>query len=309
MNENFSTTKRKTVDAGESISKAYYKELINGFANLETNTVSIFHIERSLIEKVLHLNEKVTGIRFMYGLRDVMNPNSSVLMLIPCTNNGDYDSATPLFSEKGYYDQSGASMSILETSEYLANFVKHMNNTDPTWNYREITRGTFYGINTINELLLQDDCAQIRFNMGFETRKNEKGIHPVLEAVNTNNENITGFFVENGTGCPPRCGFDIFEIKYQAIELNVMQIVREFRDNTLLTLENGAKYYEMYFFITPFVSSVLRTEGNQEFVNDFYNSRFLPFANLVKHGLHEEALEMLEETLDCLVQEYRTELV
>lgn len=63
--------------------------------------------------------------------------------------------------------------------------------------------GQFYGREILNRLLTQNNCVGIRFYFGLDTNGNHE---LVLVGVDSDENDLTDFVVENGTGCPPRCG-------------------------------------------------------------------------------------------------------
>lgn len=65
--------------------------------------------------------------------------------------------------------------------------------------------GQFYGRDILNQILAQDNCVGIRIYAGLNTSGN---IELVLVGADANEDDLTDFVVENGNGCPPRCGKD-----------------------------------------------------------------------------------------------------
>ncbi|NRB46034.1 MAG: hypothetical protein HRU41_00055 [Saprospiraceae bacterium] len=302
---------RKTVDIGQYISESLAETLRSTYAESFPDTMTSFVIDKSLIEQALGLSSKVAGVRFMYGLRDMLNPNSVSVILVPCTSRSVYSQNTmPLISEQGYYDHLGTQYHLLETAELIANFIQSQNTQDPQLVYKTTTRGNFIGRNSLVDLLKDQACQSISYTLGLE----EKTIQPILQALDSNEEPINNLYMERSQPCPPFCHDDSDCLARTVVELfsgeEELNQFRQFRDEVLLHTPGGSYLYETYYFISPIITNLIRkrVDGKQVF-QMLYTDKILPFKQLINTGETTTAVLFLKETLINLAQEYPMELV
>lgn len=303
---------KKTVDAGSLISASYADQLIAGYELLTDADAPSFIIKRELIDGILAL-PKVVGIRFIYGLKDALNPTSAEIILVPCTTKDEFGTPKPIISRDNYFNNKEESVTIRETAKAIRNYVNYIQMMDKNWSYQEVTRGTFFGINSLDSLLNKEGCTELKVTMGFgkqgeETRPH---VHPVLEAQNVNHENSWLDILEDGSKCPPKCSFELAEtldiLSGKQHSEDVNDLLMTFRNTEMLNSDNGKATYELYYFVTPLVSALLEEKGiNNE---SFYNERFKPAIELITGGDNEGGMSLINEILVELVADFHYELV
>lgn len=310
MNKQYNN--QRAVDVGTFISKALFKTLKNNFKYAFPGTASSFIMNKQLIEKVLQASDQMTGIRFMFGLEDPLNPNSVRLMLVPCASDENNDiNSMALVSNQGYFDHLGQRYSLFQTVEMISNFVHNLVKRDRHLTYKTTTRGSFFGLNSLAELIHHEECQYVLFHFGL----NDRIIHPILEPLNHSLESFAKVYLERAQPCPPYCpdgdGSGCFA-KITTKELGQeedLKLIRHFRDEVLLKLENGAKYYEMYYFISPFISSIIRKEENgNTILSDIYKAIINPMKVLIEEERYDEAYLLLKTELSNLIRDYEIDI-
>lgn len=291
---------KKTIQVGELISATYAKELTSGYELFTGSDSPSFELKKDLVFNLLN-QSRVAGIRFMYGLQDPMNPYTLRLIMVPCTNEGDFGMPMPLLSTSNYFDHEGQILSIVEASNEIANFVNYFGAFDPTWNYHEVTRGSFFGSETLKQLLNKEECSSMRYTLGFGIQDEEvhAHIHPVLEPIDLFGINSWSDLLENGLPCPPYCkGGGYLE---NSVSKN-MNIFSEFKHIDLLKTQGGKQAYELYYFVTPLLNSIIvQQEMNTV---EFYESKFNEVIELIRLGHHNEAVSEMSKTLNELIETY-----
>ncbi len=308
------TSRRKAVDVGEYISKGLFHALQKTYHTAFPNTIASFRISKTLILNVLNSSTKVSGIRFMYGLSDVLNPNSIRVFLIPCINEKEYSlNSKPLLVEKGYYDQEGNVFSLPEMAQMMADYVKYVHQQDETLNYKTITRGNFFGRNSLENFMSAETCVSISYHLGL--RKNI--IAPIIEPLDRQGYAYADVYMDFTRPCPPVCkGHDGSEhcmattAVEQFSEEAELDFYRAFRDTYLLDQEGGAMLYEMYYFISPLVNMLMLKKADDEVIyHNLYFNKILPFKALLEQKNYQAATYLLQEVLEELTNKYTTELI
>ena len=294
-------------DIGQQITKNDFNFLRENYYKVYGEE-SHFIIPKDLILKTLNLNENVAGIRFMYGLKDSLNPNSKVLFLIPCSNISENLSTEAMLVEQGYSDHEGNLYSVQEVLLYMSQYVQSVSKEHPEFNYKEITRGNFYGKYSLKSLLTQD-AGFIQYDFGY----NESHVSPVIQSLDSVLTPINEVYMDFTHPCPDWCDLDegggdcISELTVEQFSSknNELNDYRAFRDHILLGLEGGAQLFEMYYFVSPVVAKILNAAPNRETaLKKFYQEEITPFRHLMEEGNFQEAVDSLRNTLHNLFQEY-----
>ncbi|KXX72724.1 hypothetical protein [Flammeovirga sp. SJP92] len=313
-------SKLKVSEVGQYVSQEYFDQHTNCYKETFPGTTSSFTIPKSLIEKVINLSPEVKGIRFMYGLADHLNPNSIRILLIPCSARSEYSVGNQaILIKQGYYDHLGEKHSTLRTCELISSFVNDIKKRDQGLNYKEITRGGFFGKKKLLEFIKDSQGDQITLHFSYK----EEIIHPILEFQKENNS----LFGNWAQPCPPLCKekseTEIGEEEnddclataavskiHQHSSEKVLDLYRVFRDNKLLDMKDGAIYYELYYFISPYVSGFIDQQTNKtDLLKSIYLDKITPFHHLLTEHKYEEALAFLKETLSEWVGNYQVEMI
>ena len=288
---------RSVSSIGSYVTESYFSQYTEEFSKY-FSMKNKFVIKKEMIRNVLNQSEEVKGIRFMWGLVDEFAPESSRLFLIPCgASSESFGNTHALIFKNGYVDSEGKNSSIEMASIIISNFVRSANREVDSLIYKNITRGSFFGRKTLDGFINQDSHNEIELHLGF--KKTNKQIILIFKSFDISKK----IYLNDGELCPPNCPeFTPCVATMSVLKNSVeeeLEAFRKFRDESLLDLPDGAKYYEMYYFLSPLVSSMIRGSGmNQElFLDELYNERIKPFGELLRQGNHIEALEILNKTL------------
>lgn len=300
-------TKKRTVsnakNIGQQITKNDFQLLKENYQKLYGEETQLI-IPKDLIQKSLNLSEHVSGIRFMYGLKDTLNPYSKVLFLIPCSDLSHNLSTEAMLVEKGYYDHKGNLYSVQDVLLCMSQYVQHVSNNHTEFTYKEITRGNFYGKNSL-ESLLTTDCHFIEYTLGYL----ENHVSPIINSLDKNYKLINEVYMDFSEPCPNTCDNQLcttaLAVETYGSNESELNQYRAFRDQHLLHLEGGSQLFEMYYFVSPVVAKILNSSKNKDAaLQQFYVEEIVPFKQLLEAGNHQEAVNSLRNTLYSLFEEY-----
>ncbi len=89
---------------------------------------------------------------------------------------------------------SGAEISLADAQKLIQNFQAK---------FPGEIKASFYGVDTLNLILNQEDCVGIRFYYGYDSEA--KKLAAVLIGVDAEGKDITAVVVDKGTDCPSEC--------------------------------------------------------------------------------------------------------
>lgn len=310
QNPNEIPNSTKATDVGTLISKELFHSLTQSYQSIFPQTVSSCTFSKSLVLKVLDIPGEVAGIRFMFGLTDALNPNSLKVLMVPCTNGSNHpDSSKPLIYPFGYYDQEGKLHSLKETTQLLTNFVANAIRHNPDVPYKEATRGGFFGRNTLLTLTKDEKCEHVKFYFGWL----DKVIKPVLQPLDHSFSSFSDIYFDFAAPCPRNCSDENGLCLATAAVLlsgdeEELNLYRQFRDEVLLNLKGGGRHFEMYYFISPLISTVISQKENQEEVlQKLYVEKIAPFKKLILEKNYDQAVSWLQVAFDELASEYQVD--
>lgn len=303
---------QKAIEVGRFITEENFQAQTEAYQAAFPEFPDSFQISRELFEEVLFSAPAVRGIRFMHGLKDSKNPASMLLFLIPCTNTSEYDMASkPLLQEGGYYDSEGKLYSLKEIAQLMSNYVQHMVERDPQAVYKKVIRGNFFGKEKLEILLDDTDCALIQYYMGMK----EGLVKGVMRRLDTSFQPSADGILNFPKPCPYSCPdfgpeegcITTLSAQVQGQEAE-LDFYRSFRDKELLKYKRGAMLYEMYYFISPLIASLIKSKANsQTILTKIYLDKMVPFKQLLLTKQYQEAVYLLEDTLDEMAREYADE--
>ena len=231
-------------DAGSYIDKPLVEHLRKRYELEFPEVISSVRITKTLILRVLSMHKKVSGIRFMYGLADTLNPNSLRILLVPCTHVSEHSiQAKPIIFSSGYYSHDGKLNSIKQVVELSANFVQFVESRMTGVVHKKITRGGFFGRSSLCDLMQDDRCFEVLFALGLE----HKDIKPILEPITMSDQSLS-IYMDFAHLCPPSCNTGEDCVATMSVELHApvydeLDLYRHFRDNELLKLNGGRALY------------------------------------------------------------------
>jgi hypothetical protein len=298
----------KACGVGEFISSELNNSLVDSYEKEFPGVVSRFSVSRLLIEKVFSMHDQVTGLQFAMGLKDMLNPNSSRILLIPCTHSEKGIKPIPLISDKGYYDLDGELVPLIEACQLIANQASYRKTQHDNLIYKDIERFSFVGRNMLMDLLNIPECESFSFQFGFENSR----IATILSPLNAHGENINGIYADRmGTTPPCPCGEPCTSELVLNIKSNQedLETIRNFRDHYLLNLENGEWLYEMYYFISPLVTYKINNAYNKIQLIETLHDKIKLMIQLIEAQEHDKTVSTFRNTLEELVDDYQEELI
>ena len=300
---------------GGKITSDYALSLKAGFQKHFASQPFGVLITPDTLRSVLNSSDKLTGIRFIYGL--VPETGEFNVILSPCTHTGTplNKNSKPIVSNSGYLNHNAEQYGIKECARSMAHFVAHVHKLQNDWHFREISRGAFFGKDTLEALMTTEGVNSINFQLGLEGEI----LKPILSPLDKNNHLINDIYYDLGHVCPPAtdCGEEgvgggecmATAAVHTLSDNKELNLYRKFRDEELIMDEQGRMLYELYYFISPLITATIEQKVNGiDLLNQLYYKDVVPFGQLVKAGRRAVAMNKLEKVFDELINEYEMEL-
>ncbi|MES2373118.1 MAG: hypothetical protein V4557_11105 [Bacteroidota bacterium] len=298
-------------DVGAFISRDEYLFLHNNYAERFPGELQHLHIRKDVIQKVISENPELCGIRFMYGFQNSSDLNTKVLFLVPCYEKTGSKYPLPYLHADGYLSNEGNRISLLDTWEYMNNYVVRMRNLEPNLLLRQVSRTCFYGINQLNELISMDRVAYVKYHFGYDPEPSVKDIlnryKIVLQPVDTS-RNSLGIYMDHGQMVP--CG-DCCVLTASAAEVNPeapdeeLNVFRYYRDNILLRAGDKGKTVEMYYHVSPLLVDRINEQANKkEIYEDLYHNYMQRSKEFIENGDATQARQLFEGIMQQLMNKY-----
>ena len=247
--------------------------------------------------------DQISGIRFMYGFENAGDPESRVLLLMPCNiTSTDLSIPNIILGPQGYLNDKGNSVSLEKSWEIFYNHTSHFSTYYPGQNFNKIMRGSFIGIRSLLALLNIEGCTGINFNFGYDDTILDISIKnkPVFEAVNSWGDGLDIF--DFTMPCPPTCpppdpvhnAFDNQSLGGKYTNMDSLSLNNHFRDEYLLKYEGNGPLVEMYYSVSPAINEKINTvKNNNSMAEHAHRLKIQDFNNLVNAGNYEEAKSCL----------------
>jgi hypothetical protein len=143
-------TKRAAQDVGQRISGKLSDYLKNGFKQKFPCEKSVVFVSKETILKSFEHPDQISGIRFMYGFENGGDPESRVLLLMPCNiTSTDLSIPNIIVKPHGYLNNKGNRVSLEKSWEILYNHALRFSVYYPGQNFNKIMRGSFIGIRSL----------------------------------------------------------------------------------------------------------------------------------------------------------------
>ncbi len=232
MNTNYQLN---AMNVGGYVSSEHFDKVTTAYQEQFPGSVNFVTVKKEIILNVLNSHEWVSGIRFMYGLDDPMNPNSLRVFLIPCTHTSENVSLSkPLVTKTGYYDNTGLLNSLNDVVNAIAAYVKQMTKRNPDLVYKQVTRGNFLGKNSLLDLTSKENDEFISIHFGLENLV----LKPVFVPSDFNGRIFGVDFMNFTEPCPPNCDpgdpDDLCVAELSVLRFSIeeeLNVFRNFRDN------------------------------------------------------------------------------
>lgn len=302
--------RKRAVDIGSYVPEAYAMGLMESWKMTYPGSESSFIIPVKLILEALSVSDSVKGVRFMYGLTDLHNPNSVRVLLIPCTASSEYaKNSRPLLLKYGYKDHLGVRHNIKETAQLIANWAININGRNKNLVYKQITRGSFIGRNSYKSLTQTPGTEYINLNFGWK----DNILCPVFQTMDSEYSRTNNLSMDILSPCPP-CDPDpclcavALAFDAHGRNGNELNLYKEFRDDILLTMPGGNLHYELYYFASPLISLALSLNKDSEDIQRrLYFELITPLVSMLETKQYHKALDWLDKCLNLLISEYTIE--
>ncbi|WP_152620380.1 hypothetical protein [Pedobacter lusitanus] len=307
-------TKRAAQDVGQRISVELSDYLKSGFKQRFPEEKTAVYLSKETILKSFEHSDKISGIRFMYGFENADDPESRVLLLMPCNITSMHLSIPNIMVEyKGYLTDKGTWVSLERSWELLYNHTLRFSAYYPHHNYNKIMRGSFIGIRSLLSLLDTEGCVGINFNFGYDDTISDISIKnkPVFEAVNSWGDGLDVF--DFTMPCPPTCsptdprsvGHHTENISKSYSHPDSLNLNTHFRDEYLLKYNDNGPLVEMYYSVSPAISEKLNAVLDSNSIEGHaHRLQIQDFNNLVNTGNYGEAKIVFERIVKEMMDIY-----
>jgi hypothetical protein len=276
---------------GDPISYDYYRYLVDGYEHRHPTEQKSVFIPREFITETLEKFPVVTGLRFMYGQKEGVDPCSRTIVLMACDDRSP-DGQIPniILMRKGYLTDKGERITLDECWDLLTRHVDRMSSLLPEESRKAMPRGCFFGVNIIESLLDTPGCAGIQYHFGYNpvTKIHSERYESVMEAVDAERKSLNSFG-ENGARCPPACGGG----EVPPIEIPVGWPFSSAYEGQV---PEGA-LFEIFHYVSP---SLFEAVGNEQ----IYKEHFSECLALVEERNYPEARQILRKELDNMMEKY-----
>jgi hypothetical protein len=297
MQPTTSLSRKPASFVGDYISYEYYHYLIEGYQQKHPTEQKSVFIAKEFILETLDKFPHVSGLRFMYGLKEGSADTSRTIVLMAC-NDTSVDKPLPnlIFAPNDYLTDTGERITIDQCWELFNRYIGRMSTLLPEEKRKEIPRACFYGINSLKDLLDQKDCAGIRYHFGYNptTEYLPQRYEAVMEAVDSKGQSLN-IYMEEGQHCPTNCPPPI----------PGSGLIFFMSDFWQLEEETDGMLYEMVHYVSPSLIEALQQSGIGE--SDYaaiYTTEFSGFLDLLKEGKTEEAKGAFKHSLDEMMEKY-----
>ena len=317
MNQQVAMQARSAEHIGEIISKGTALELMQNFSTAFPKEIGGLPMDASLISKCVQGLSNVAGIRFLYGLETPGDPKSKIILLVPCSLP---KSAVPLpnsiIQPEGYFNHRGERIPLKRCWELLYNHAVHFSSYMPDVKFHRITRGIFFGIASLNELIsFHPETTTLWYHFGFDIladqphQQHKAVLYPQVNGVNPD------LYMDLGSACPPFCRptepFGECKIT-NAVHRNrqhgseeELDYYRAYRDLYLLRNPENAPLVEMYYYVSPaLVEAISGRPDEAAIYDDLYFNHLRNWNQLIRERKYEEAKQAFELQMDSMVKKY-----
>jgi hypothetical protein len=275
---------------GSYISYDYYRYLVDGFEQRHPTEQKSVFIPKEFILETLEKFPVVTGLRFMYGLKEGADSGSRTIVLMACDDRScDRHVPNIILRPDGYFTDTGDRVSLDECWDLLTRHVDRMCSLLPEQTRKTVPRGCFFGINIVKQLLDTPGCAGIQYHFGYNDSPKIRFDHyeTVMEAVDVNRKSLN-MFTENGARCPTAC-----EAPCPTIDIPVGW---PFTSSYEGRVPEGV-LFEIFHYVSPPLFQAIQDE-------QIYKEHFSECLALVGTGNYPEARQVLRKQLDTMMEKY-----
>jgi hypothetical protein len=119
--------RKSAQSTGEPISLDYFQFLVDGYKTKHPAEQQSVFIPKVPILKTLDQFPNISGLRFMYGLKESADPSSRTIILMACNDTStDKEVLNLIFAPNGYLTNEGDCISIDQCWDLLARYVNRM---------------------------------------------------------------------------------------------------------------------------------------------------------------------------------------
>ncbi len=290
-------------NVGEFISESTFLNLSNDFVIKYPNEIPSVTISKDVIEDLL-AKDDISGIRFMYGINDVDDPASRLIVLMPCNYTMSGTIPNIVFDKDGFQINSGEKISFDKTWQVLFNHVTRYRKIDNITSYTKIIRGCFFGKKSLLKLLSQTEENKIIFHFGYDS-DTLIPFQPILQPIDKIN-----VYMDRTIICPPDCDPDSCIASYVANVFekhaeNSLNTLRSFRTELLNEHPYNGFEVEKYYTISASIMEYLKNDTqNKIILKNIYDKYFKLSLNYLEANDKENAFQLFKECMQYLGDKY-----
>lgn len=282
---------------GAYISFDEFQSYTQLFKELFPNEISQINISRKAQEFILSQDEnKVSGIRFMFGLENQNDQNSFRLFLVPCEYSSlKEDRHNNIFLPEGYLDHNAKSISFFQMFELTCNYSIRFWKKDSANIWNKVTRGIFFSLNILKELIFKTSDQELVFFMGAKHDNGQVG-NCVLSVINS----METIFVDHGEICPSHCNDGsscVMTHSLSALDPNLedsaLNFFREFRDNQLFS--KNPELVEIYYHTSPMIVNRIQQSITPDNNYIIVKEKMIELENLIKVGDYDAIVKKIND--------------
>lgn len=317
--ENNIVLEKLNAEVGAFIDNAEANYLRTNFEEKYPLELKTILISKRVLDQVFKENPDCCGIRFMYGLSERGNVKSKLIILVPCRDGESSLNPLPIVNADGYLIHSGERISLLQTFEFMSNYVSHFKEVDGDLNLRQVPRACFFGALKLIEMIASTEAEGINFYFGYdyapEITQRSLRYRVVLETAYHKNYSGLKMFMDHGSLIPP--GLNDTETGGDCLVTNIantqvgetevvddkLNVFRKYRDEYLLN-ENGA-LVEMYYFTSPSILDKIYGKPNKDqLLKEIYDNDIKSCEDLIKDEKSEKTKQLFENSMNSFLSKY-----
>ncbi len=188
------------VDVGKRITKEYAKDLQDRFRSDYPNLPTEVIIPNEAILAAVNVALDVSGVNFVFGMKNSEDPNSIFLALIPCTSADEGSTRYYPLRRSAHPNHLGELLSEQELAACLENFRDYQMSANTSVTPATAHRSNFFGRKVLEELTTGEGKVSTRFSFG----RMEVGYWQlIMEPLDVNNFSIWEEIFDYGKPDPP----------------------------------------------------------------------------------------------------------
>lgn len=200
-------------------------------------------------------------------------------------------------------DHDAKSISFFQLFELTCNYSIRFWKKDSATKWNKVTRGFFFSLNILKELILKSSDQELMFFMGAKTDKGQVG-NCVLSVISS----METIFIDHGDLCPTICDDGsgcVMTHSLSALDPNLedsaFNFFREFRDNQLFS--KNPELVEIYYHTSPMIVHRIQYSSTPKTNYTLVKEKMNEFENLIKVGDYDTIVIKLKDFYKQIFEE------